>query len=35
MINVGFRNKYSDNEDINKILKDFELEIINIQNKIL
>ena len=34
MINGGFRNKYSDNEDINKILKDFELEIINIENKI-
>ena len=34
MINGGFKNKYSDNEDINKFLKDFELEIKNIQNKI-
>ena len=33
MINGGFKNKYSDNEDINKFLKDFELGIKNIQNK--
>ena len=33
MINGGFKNKYSDNEDVNKFLKDFELEIKNIQNK--
>ena len=33
MLNGGFKNKYSDNEDINKFLKDFELEIKNIQNK--
>ena len=32
MINGGFRNKYNDNNDINKFLKDFELEIRNIQN---
>ena len=29
MINGGFKNKYSDNEKINKFLKDFELEIRN------
>ena len=33
MLNGGFKNKYSDNKDINKFLKDFELEIKNIQNK--
>ena len=33
MINGGFKNKYSDDKDINKFLKDFELEIKNIQNK--
>ena len=33
MINGGFKNKYNDNKDINKFLKDFELEIRNIQNK--
>ena len=34
MLNGGFKNKYSDDEDVNKFLKDFELEIKNIQNKI-
>ena len=33
MINGGFKNKYSDDKDINEFLKDFELEIKNIQNK--
>ena len=33
MINGGFENRYSDDNDINKFLKDFELEIRNIQNK--
>ena len=33
MLNGGFKNKYSDNDDVNKFLKDFELEIKNIQNK--
>ena len=33
MLNGGFKNKYSDDEDINKFLKDFESEIKNIQNK--
>ena len=33
MINGGFKNKYNDDKDIKKILKDFELEIRNIQNK--
>ena len=33
MLNGGFKNKYSNNGDINKFLKDFELEIKNIQNK--
>ena len=33
MINGGFKNKYSDNEDINIFLKDFELDFRNIQNK--
>ena len=33
MINGGFKNKYSDDKDINRFLKDFELEIRNIQNK--
>ena len=33
MLNGGFKIKYSDDEDINKFLKDFELEIKNIQNK--
>ena len=32
MLNGGFKNKYSDNDKINNILKDFELEIKNIQN---
>ena len=27
MMNGGFKNKYSDNDDVNKFLKDFELEI--------
>ena len=34
MLNGGFKNKYSDDKDINKFLKYFELEIKNIQNKI-
>ena len=34
MLNGGFKNKYSDDGDINGFLKDFELEIKNIQNKI-
>ena len=34
ILNGGFKNKYSDNENANKFLKDFELEIKNIQNKI-
>ena len=29
----GFKDKYSDDKDINKFLKDFELEIRNIQDK--
>ena len=33
MINGGFKNKYNDDKDINKFLKDFDLEIRNIQNK--
>ena len=33
MINGGFKIKYNNNEEINKFLKDFELEIRNIQNK--
>ena len=33
MLNGGFKNKYSDDKVINKFLKDFELEIKNIQNK--
>ena len=33
MLNGGFKKKYSDDKDINKFLKDFELEIKNIQNK--
>ena len=33
MLNGGLKNKYSDNDDVNKFLKDFELEIKNIQNK--
>ena len=33
MINGRFKNKYNDNENVNKSLKDFELEIKNIQNK--
>ena len=33
MINGGFKNKYSDNDDVNKDLKDFELDIKNIQNE--
>ena len=33
MLNGGFKNKYCDNKDINEFLKDFELEIKNIQNK--
>ena len=34
MLKGGFKNKYSDNKNANKFLKDFELEIKNIQNKI-
>ena len=34
MLNGRFKNKYSDNENVNKFLKDFELEIKNIQNKL-
>ena len=34
MLNGGFKDKYSDDKDVNKFLKDFELEIKNIQNKI-
>ena len=34
MLNGGFKNKYSDDKFINDFLKDFELEIKNIQNKI-
>ena len=34
MLNGGFKNKYSNDENINKFLKDFELEIKNIQDKI-
>ena len=34
MLNGGFKNKYSDDKDINKYLKNFELKIKNIQNKI-
>ena len=30
MLDGGFKNKYSDDEDVNKFLKDFELEIKNI-----
>ena len=33
MINGGFKNKYSDDKDINKFLKEFELKIRHIQNK--
>ena len=33
MLNGGFKNKYSNNNAVNKFLKDFELEIKNIQNK--
>ena len=33
MINGGFKNRYSNDDEINKFLKDFELEIKNIQNK--
>ena len=33
MLNDGLKNKYSDDKNINKFLKDFELEIKNIQNK--
>ena len=33
MLNGGFKNNYSNNKDINKFLKNFELEIKNIQNK--
>ena len=33
MINDGFKNKYSDNADLNKFLKNFELEIKNIQSR--
>ena len=33
MLNGGFKNKYSDDKEINKFLKDFELEMENIQNK--
>ena len=34
MLNGGFKDKYSDDKDVNKFLKNFELEIKNIQNKI-
>ena len=34
MLNGGFKNKYSNNRNIIKFLKDFELEIKNIQNKV-
>ena len=34
MINGGFKNIYSNDDDINKFLKDFELEVRNMQNKI-
>ena len=34
MLNGGFKDKYSDDKFINDFLKDFELEIKNIQNKI-
>ena len=34
MLNGGFKDKYSDDKDVNKFLKDFEIEIKNIQNKI-
>ena len=34
MLNGGFKNKYSNNKFINKFLKNFEIEIKNIQNKI-
>ena len=34
MLNGGFKNKYSNNRNINNFLKDFELEIKNIQNKV-
>ena len=34
MLNGGFKNKYSNSRNINKFLKDFELEIKNIQNKV-
>ena len=34
MLNGGFKDKYSKDKDINAFLKDFELEIKNIQNKI-
>ena len=34
MLNGGFKDKYSNDEGINDFLKDFELEIKNIQNKI-
>ena len=33
MINKGFKNKYSNDDNIDKFLRDFELEIRNIQNK--
>ena len=33
MINGGFKNKYNGNEDVKKFLKDFELQIKNIQNR--
>ena len=32
-INGGFKDKYSDDKDINKFLKGFELKIRNMQNK--
>ena len=34
MLNGGFKNKYSNDKDVNKFLKEFEIEIKNIQNKI-
>ena len=34
MLNGGFKDKYSNDKDVNKFLKEFEIEIKNIQNKI-
>ena len=35
MLNGGFKNKCSDEKDINKFLKEFELEIRNIQKNFM